>query len=129
MPGLAGLVSHREALAELGADEAAIGTSPESRRALAAAMLAFSQSGGGFAVERVDYLLGHPPTWRFPAMLCLLASSAMALLLTLGLLAGRVAAGSATLAPPFLSRQPCVVMLALLPLIGLLTAWRIRRRP
>ena len=35
---------------------------------------------------------------------------------------------AATLAPPFLSRQPCVVMLALLPLAAGITGWRIRRR-
>jgi hypothetical protein len=31
------------------------------------------------------------------------------------LLAGRVAAGSATLALPFVSRQPCVLVLAVIP--------------
>jgi Zn-dependent protease with chaperone function len=130
MPGLAELGRQRLALAEIGADEAAIAHAAGSRRPLATAMLAFAESGaGGFDPERVDHILGGgPQTWRFPATLCLLASSAVLLLLALGLLAGRVAAGSATLAPPFLARQPCVVMLALLPLASAITAWRIRRR-
>ena len=109
---------------------AAISATDGSRSALASAMLTFSESGaGGFDAERIDHLLGDAPAWSFPAVLCLLALSAIVLLLALGLLAGRVAVGSASLAPPVLSRQPCVVVLALLPLGLALTAWRIRRRP
>ncbi len=130
IPGLRELVDRSQALAEIGADEAALDAAPGRRSDLAAAMLAFAESGaGGFDPARVDHLLGEPPAWRFPAALCLLAGSAFAVLVGVGLLAGRLAAGSATLAPPLLSRQPCVVVLALVPLALALSAWRIRRRP
>jgi hypothetical protein len=42
-------------------------------------------------------------------------------------LAGRIAAGSATLAPPVLSHQPCVVMLAMLPTLVVLIALAVGR--
>jgi hypothetical protein len=130
MPGLGELARRQEALSELSADESALIAGPESRSALARAMLSFSGSGAvGFDPARVDHVLGEsPPSWRFPAMLCLLAASAAALVLALAVLAGRVATGAATLAPPFLSRQPCVLVLALLPAALGLTAWRVRRR-
>jgi hypothetical protein len=131
MPGLGELVRRGQALAEVGADEAAIDASPGNRAALASAMLSFSESGaGGFDDDRVDHLLGDSPSWRFPAMLCLLAGSALLLIVALAALAGRVAAGSATLALPFLSSQPCVLVLALIPAVLALTALRMgRARP
>jgi Zn-dependent protease with chaperone function len=129
MPGLGALAASQRSLAELSADESAVTADPDSRSALARAMLGFSDAGAaGFEPERVDYLLGETPTWRFPAALCLVAAGAAALMLALALLAGRVAAGSATLAPPFLSRQPCVVVLALIPAALALTAARLHRR-
>jgi hypothetical protein len=122
VPGLAELVRRQQDLAELGADESAISVSPESRSALARAMLTFSESSPGAGSvgidpRRVDHLLGEPPSWRFPTLLCLAAATAIGLLGAIAVLAGQVAAGSATLAPPFLSRQPCIVMLALIPVV------------
>jgi Peptidase family M48 len=122
VPGLAELVRRQQDLAELGADESAISASPESRSALARAMLTFSESSPGAGSvgidpRRVDHLLGEPPSWRFPTLLCLAAATAIGLLGAIAVLAGQVAAGSATLAPPFLSRQPCIVMLALIPVV------------
>jgi hypothetical protein len=122
VPGLAELVRRQQDLAELGADESAISASPESRSALARAMLTFSDSSPGAGSvgidpRRVDHLLGEPPSWRFPTLLCLAAAAAIGLLGAIAVLAGQVAAGSATLAPPFLSRQPCIVMLALIPVV------------
>jgi Zn-dependent protease with chaperone function len=129
MPGLRELVRRQQALAELGADESAINSAPGSGSALARAMLSFSGSDGmGFEPERVDHLLGEPASWRFPAMLCLVAASTVVLVLALALLAGRVGAGTATLAPPFLSRQPCVVVLALVPAGLAFSGFRFRRR-
>lgn len=64
---------------------------------------------------RVDYLLGEPHGRRFPALTCTAAIGLLALVVTIAVLGGREAAGSATLDPPFLSTQPCVVMLALIP--------------
>ncbi len=116
MPGLRELARRQQALAELSADETAANARPEGRSALARAMLGFSESGSvSFDPERVDHLLGEPRSWRFPVTLCLMAAAAVVLMLALVLLAGQVAAGSATLAPPLLSRQPCVVVLALVP--------------
>lgn len=125
VPGLAELVRQQQNLAELGADESAMNTGPDSRSALARAMLTFSESsptGGSVGIDpgRVDYLLGEPPNWRFPTLVCLAGAVAIGLLGTIAVLAGQLAAGSATLAPPFLSHQPCVVILALIPAIVVL---------
>ena len=54
--------------------------------------------------------------------MCLAAIAVVAVLVTVTVLVGQMAAGSATLAPPFLSSRPCVVVLALVPAaIGLAT--------
>jgi hypothetical protein len=120
VPGLGALVRRQQSLAELGADESAVSAGPEARSALARAMLTFSESspaGGSVGIDplRVDHLLGEPPGWRFPALLCLAAASAIGLAAAIAILVGQLAAGSATLAPPFLSHQPCIVVLALIP--------------
>ena len=104
---------------EISADEAAVLTAGGDRAALASAMLSFSQASSpdalGIDSERIDYLLGERPQWRFPVVLCLSAVAALSLLIALALLVARTAAGTATLAPPFLSGQPCVAVLALIP--------------
>jgi BlaR1 peptidase M56 len=133
VPGLGELVRHLESLAELSADERAIAAAPGNRSALARAMLSFAERSrpedpSGVDPERIDHLLGEAPGWRFPALLCLLAVCVLGLLGAVGVLAGRVAAGSATLAPPFLSRQPCVVVLAMIPALLGLVAVGLRRR-
>jgi hypothetical protein len=120
VPGLDELVRRQQDLAELGADESAMNAGPDSRSALARAMLAFSESSPasssvGIDPRRIDHLLGEPPSWRFPTLLCLAAAAAIGLAGAISVLAGQLAAGSATLAPPFLSHQPCIVMLALIP--------------
>ncbi len=120
LPELADLVERQQALAELSADESAVNVAPANRSALARAMLSFadtpgSSDSGGVDPARVDYLLGDPPSWRFPVLLCLAAASVLLLLVAITVLAGRVATGSATLALPFLSHQPCVVVLAAIP--------------
>ena len=125
VPGLAELVRRQQDLAELGADESAMNAGPDSRSALARAMLTFSESsptGGSVGIDpgRVDHLLGEPPDWRFPTLLCLVGAVVIGLFGTIAVLAGQLAAGSATLAPPFLSHQPCVVILALIPAVVVL---------
>jgi Zn-dependent protease with chaperone function len=132
VPGLGELHRRQMALAELSADERAIADAPENRAALARAMLSFAERSRaddptGLDPERVDHLLGEPPTWRFPLVLFGLAACVLGLLAAVGVLAGRIAAGSATLAPPFLSRQPCVVMLAMLPTLVVLIALALGR--
>ncbi len=52
---------------------------------------------------------------RFPAVLCLIAASVLIVISAVAVLAGRAAAGSATLTLPFASRQPCIVVLAMIP--------------
>lgn len=134
VPGMAELVRHQESLAELGADERAISAGGESRSALARAMLSFSEHTGtgesvGIDPARVDHLLGERPGWRFPALLCVSALVVLAIIAAVALLAGEVATGAATLAPPFLSSQPCVVMLGMIPAaVGLSALWLARLR-
>lgn len=136
VPHLRRLVQRQHALAEIGADEAALLTDGVDRSALASAMLGFSQATGtdsvGVDPERIDSLLGGRPTWRFPLALCLGVTAALSVLVGLALLAARTAVGSATLAPPFLSSQPCIVVLAMIPtavgLAGVVLA-RSRRAP
>jgi BlaR1 peptidase M56 len=132
VPGLGELVRQQQDLAELGADETAISAGPEARSALARAMLAFSESvpeanSVGIDPRRVDHLLGEPPTWRFPVLLCLAAAAVIVLVGAITVLLGQVAAGSATLAPPFLSHQPCIVVLAMIPVAAGLGSARVVR--
>lgn len=133
VPGLSDLVRRQQTLAELSADESAINSGPGTRSALARAMLTFTDAAdpsypAGFDRDRVDHLLGEPASWRFPVLLCIASAAMIALLVAVAGLAGRVASGSASLAPPFLSQQPCIVVLALIPaVIALITARRTRR--
>jgi hypothetical protein len=132
VPGLGELIRRQQTLAELSADESAVNAAPANRSGLAGAMLSFADAkppdgSAGIDPGRIDYLLGESPSWRFPLGFCLVSAAAIGLLLAVGVLAGRVAHGSATLAPPFLSRQPCVVVLAALPVaLGLSAAVAIR---
>lgn len=81
-------------------------------------MLSFSDTSPhttGVDPARIDYLLGEPPSWRFPALLCVALAATITLLAAAAVLIGQVASGTATLALPFLSRQPCVLLLAAIP--------------
>jgi BlaR1 peptidase M56 len=133
LPEFGLLLERQQALAELSADESAVAGVSANRSALARAMLSFSDaptSGGASGIDpaRIDYLLGEPPNLRFPALLCLAAVGILALLVTVAVLAGRVASGSATLTLPFLSRQPCILVLAVIPAaLGVLAANLARR--
>ena len=61
--------------------------------------------------------------------MCLAATSVLVLFVAVAVLAGRAASGSATLALPFLSQQPCIIVLAAIPtVLGVLVA-NYRRRP
>ena len=125
IPALRRLVQRQHALAEISADEAAVLTTGGDRSALASAMLSFSQESSpdalGIDPERIDHLLGDRTEWRFPVVLCLGTVAALSLLIGLAVLAAHAAAGSATLAPPFLSSQPCVAVLAMIPAAAGLT--------
>jgi BlaR1 peptidase M56 len=138
LPELGDLVERQQTLAELSADESAVNAAPASRSALARAMLSFSDAASpagstGIDPTRVDFLLGDAPSWRFPTLLCLAAGSVIVLVVAVAALAGRLASGTATLALPFLSNQPCVMVLAALPAglgaLALIYRRRLRTRP
>jgi len=116
LPWLGKLHRHEQALAELGADESALTAAPENRAALARAMLGFTAGpSAGIDPVRVDYVLGESPSWSFPVRPYVASLAALALIVGLEMLAGHVAAGTATFALPVLSSEPCVVMLAAIP--------------
>jgi peptidase M48-like protein len=119
IPALRRLTQRQHALAELSADEGAVLSAGGDRSALASAMLSFSHASeadaAGIDPERIDHLLGERIHWGLPVAMCLGAAAALSVLIALAALAGQAAAGSATLAPPFLSSQPCVAVLAMIP--------------
>jgi hypothetical protein len=122
IPVLRGLTQRQQALAEMSADEAAVLTAGGDRSALASAMLSFTQASSSDALgidpQRIDYLLGEGVQWRFPIALCVGTAAALSVLVALAMLTAHAAAGSATLAPPFLSSQPCVAVLAMIPTVA-----------
>lgn len=126
LPALRRLVDRQRALAEIGADEAAVADAGGDRSALASAMLSFTGSpaaeGVGLDPERIDFLLGgEGARLGLPRAACAGVGIVLAALTLAAVLAARTAAGSLTLALPLLSRQPCVLVLALIPAaIGLL---------
>lgn len=123
VPWLRPLHDRHRLLAELGADESAAAAGTP---ALARAMIAFEHAG--LDPERVDRLLdAEPPAWRFPTMLALAAAMPICLVAAAGALMTRFASGSATLDPPFLSQQPCIVVLATVPVLTTLGWWRLAR--
>jgi hypothetical protein len=132
LPAVRKLRRGQQMLAEVTADESAVSAAGGDRSALARAMLTFTEApmaGAWAGVDpvRVDYLLGEPLDWRFPAVTCAAALALITLVVTVAILVGSEASGSATLAPPFLSAQPCVVMLALIPCAAGLAAIRVGR--
>jgi hypothetical protein len=132
LPGVRELGRGQIMLAEASADERAVSAAAGDRSAVARAMLSFTdapEAGGSAGVDpaRVDYLLGEEPGWRFPVLLCAAAIVLLAIIVTLAILVGRAAVGSATLDPPFLSAQPCIVLLALIPCAAGLFAIRAGR--
>lgn len=137
IPSLRRMLEHQQVLAEIGADEAAVSSNGVERAALASAMLSFSDAAGdqatGVDPRRVDHLLGDARPVRFPLVLCLSSAIVLLLLSATALLAAHVANGTATLAPPILSAQPCVAVLAMVPVVAGVAAmqcarvWRTRR--
>jgi Zn-dependent protease with chaperone function len=102
-------------VAELRADRAAVaagGVAP-----LASAMLSFAD---GVAPERVDALLGRPPEWRLPWLPLGLGLAALAIPAGLAWRAASGASVRATLNLPLVSSQPCVLVLALVPVLACL---------
>jgi Peptidase family M48 len=121
LPALRPLGERYSDLAELWADEAAIEAAGQTAP-LAAALLAFDAEAppgvAGISAERVDSLLGKPPRWRLPSLLVVTSLIALALLITLLWRASGVASAQATFNLPFVASQPCMLILALLPLLA-----------
>jgi len=116
LPASRRLAARQHALAEIGADEAAVAGDGGERARLASAMLKFADDGDGeargLAPERIDHLLGAGSTWRLPAALCLISVLGLVAAGALAVALGRGASASATLAPPLLASRPCVLVLA-----------------
>jgi Zn-dependent protease with chaperone function len=135
LPVVAQLHARYCAMAELAADDTAIATTPGGSRTLASALLAFGdggqpQSAVGIAPERVDQMMGRAPSWPLPAALVVAGLAVSALLAGLAWQLTQLASVQASLSLPLVSAQPCVVMLALVPILvfGLAVA-HLRRGP
>ena len=119
--------------AELTADAAALQAVDGAAAPLASAMLVFgaTPAGGmrGISPDRVDALLGRPPAWRLPRMLLVVALLTIAALVALVWRASATASVQASLNLPIASSQPCVLVLALVPVLACLAAALVRRRP
>lgn len=118
VPALSTLFRRYADLTELNADGAAVRAGAGGRAALASALLAFESSGVGISPERVDSLLGHPVGWRRPWWLLAASLGSVLSLIALTWGASQAASARATFNLPFVSSQPCLVMLAVLPLLG-----------
>jgi len=111
-------------VAELTADAAALEANDGATAPLASAMLVFAatDSGGvvGISPDRVDSLLGRSPSWRLPWMLLVAGLLTIAAVLALAWRASGSASVDATFNLPIVSSQPCLLVLALVPVVACL---------
>jgi hypothetical protein len=126
VPALRTLFGRYADLAELNADGAAVQEGGGGRGALASALLAFEGSGVGISPERVDSLLGQPVVWRRPWWLLTASVGSLSSLIALTWAASQAASTRATFNLPVVSSQPCLAMLTVLPLVGVLVILRRR---
>lgn len=120
LPALRRLVERYAELAELRADAAAVRATHGDRAPLASALLAFgltAHPGLGIAPDRIDHLLGERISPRIPRAWILLAAVTLVLISAASIVVGQSAATGLTLNLPVLSRQPCILVLAALPLV------------
>jgi len=119
-------------LAEVNADRAAVRASAGRHSPLASALLVFDASAppgaSGISPARVDSLAGQPVPWRLPMSLMGASLAAVSALSLLTWQVGAVASVKATFDVPFLSAQPCVVMITVLLVLGCLVAVKRRAR-
>jgi hypothetical protein len=131
LPVLRPLHQRAADVAELQADAAAVAASDGTPAPLASAMLALGASPGGVVVgiapERVDSLLGLSPAWRLPRMLLIAALLTLGGVLAIVWRASASASVQAGLGLPIASSQPCVLVLALVPVLACLAAAVARR--
>lgn len=121
LPALRRLNSRYEELAEVAADEAAVGSVGDPAP-LAAALLRFGERGGpgvvGIAAERVDHLLGDQPRWELPVSLVTGALVTAAGLLAIAIATAN-AAGGDRVSVVMLATQSCMVVMTALPAIAI----------
>jgi Zn-dependent protease with chaperone function len=124
LPALRPLGERYSELAEQRADDAAVAAAGGERQALASALLAFDETApagsAGISPERVDALLGVAGRKRLPLALIAISAALLALLVVLVWRASAVASAHATFNLPVLSSQPCMLVLALLPVAACL---------
>jgi hypothetical protein len=122
LPVLRPLADRYDELAEERADAAAVGANGGDPGALASALLRFIETApagaAGISSHRVESLLGEPIARRLP--LPLLAASVVVLSLLIVVIWRASAAASihASLNLPVVSAQPCVLVLAFVPLVA-----------
>ena len=126
LPAVRALFGRYCDVAELNADGAAVHARADGRAALASALLAFDASGARISPERVDSLVGEAAKWRCPWWLMTASLSALVAGVAATWAASQEASARATFDVPFLSSQPCLAMLMLLPV--LVTAMIVCRR-
>jgi Zn-dependent protease with chaperone function len=133
LPALRPLGDRYLELAEQRADEAAVRAGSGDRAALASALLAFESAapagGAGISPDRVDSLLGRPAQWRLPILLIGLSVTVLSSLVVVVWRASAAASADATFNLPVLSSQPCMLVLALIPLMAYMGARVLRRGP
>ena len=132
LPVIGALHSDYADAAELTADAAALVALDGAGGALASAMLTLGAAGadGEVAISsrRVDALLGQPVDWQRPRLLLSTGLVTLALLVALVWRASAGASIEASLNLPIASSQPCILVLALVPVLAGIAA-ALTRRP
>jgi len=133
LPALRPLGDRYREIAEQRADEAAVRGSAGEKGPLAAALLAFDAAeppgAAGITPERVDSLLGRANTWSLPSFLIAVSLAVLSAIIVLAWRASEVASAGATFNLPVLSSQPCMLVLAMLPILVCAAALAGRRGP
>jgi bla regulator protein blaR1 len=126
LPVLPALRDRYSDLAEERADGAAVRAAGDSAP-LASALLAFDaaapRGASGISPRRVDSLLGRPTGWQLPSSLVALALATLSVLTVVVWRASAAASAHATFNLPVLSSQPCMLVLALVPILGYAVAF------
>lgn len=116
-------------VAELAADAAALEATGRAGP-LASAMLSIAATPAGEVVgispERVDALLGQPRVWRLPWLLLVAAMITIAAPVALVWRVGASASAQTSLNLPIASSQPCLLVLALVPILACLAGAGLR---
>jgi hypothetical protein len=122
LPVLKALSDRYADVAELSADRAAVRACADGEAALASALLAFDEVASpgvsGISPERVDSLLGEPPSWHLPEVMLAASFGVLPALGVVVWLTSQSAAAYATFNLPILSSRPCLMLVTLLANAG-----------